>query len=107
MTMILGEIEVDRERLAASFTPELFAADEALEMAAKGIPFRTAYKEVGLNLDKLKDRDPRKNILSKKHLGAPGNLGLDGLRARAGEERDALGAEAARLDDVRDRLLAL
>ena len=41
------------------------------------MPFRDAYKKVGLNLENVKVSNPVKNILSKKHIGATGNLGLE------------------------------
>ena len=42
--------------------------------------FRDAYKKAA-EMD-AGDVDLAKNIASKKSLGAPGNLGLDTLRAR-------------------------
>jgi argininosuccinate lyase len=104
---VMGAMEVDVKRLEQSFRPELYAADEALDMAAQGVPFREAYKQVGLNLDKLAHRDPRKNILSKTHIGATGNLGLDGLFKALETERKRMQAEGERLREVRERLLAL
>jgi argininosuccinate lyase len=42
-------------------------------MVAAGSTFREAYKEVGLNLDKLGDRDPYEAIKSRTHSGSTGN----------------------------------
>ena len=80
MRLVFSNLTVNVETLVKSFTPELFAADEAIDLARKGVPFRDAYRQVGMNIDKLAGRDPRKNILSKTHQGAPGNLGLDRLQ---------------------------
>ena len=44
---------------------------------SKGTPFRDAYKEVGLNLDKLESVDPLESIQKKTHSGATGNLNLE------------------------------
>lgn len=55
---------------------EIFAADYANELVVNGDSFRDAYVKVGNNLKQLEGRDPVKNIKSKKHLGATGNLGL-------------------------------
>jgi argininosuccinate lyase len=103
--LIFENLTVNEETLLKSFTPELYAADEALEMAARGVPFRDAYKQVGLNLDKLADRDPRENILSKTHLGAPGNLGLAALRQRLSENIEQIKAAGSRIDDAKNSLL--
>ena len=53
---------VNEKKCIDSCTPELFAADEAYELVKKGVPFRDAYKKVGQNLDKLKERDPIKEL---------------------------------------------
>jgi len=104
--LIFNNLTVNRERLLDSFTPELFAADEALDMAARGIPFRDAYKQIGLNLDKLASRDPRQNILSKTHLGAPGNLGIDKLRRSIAVEMERIEGERKHIDEAKNALLS-
>lgn len=82
MNLILGDMTVNVEACRQAFTPEVFAADAANELVEQGMPFRDAYRQVGLNLSELAERDPVENIKSKKHLGATGNLGLDILRTR-------------------------
>jgi len=106
--MIIGEMRVDVKRCIEAFTPDVFAADEALKMVtAEGIPFREAYKKVGLSLDKLKACDPVQNILSKKHLGAPGNLALDLLAELADEEEAALQSDAVCVEKVKKDLTSI
>ncbi|MEW6357446.1 MAG: argininosuccinate lyase [Planctomycetota bacterium] len=105
--LVFANLTVNTKRLRKSFTPELFAADEAIEMAKKGIPFRNAYREIKKKLKTLKTKDPVANILSKTHLGAPGNLGLDKLKAAISRAMEEVGAEQKRLLDVCRRLLAL
>jgi argininosuccinate lyase len=61
-----------------------------LELVKEGTPFRDAYKEVGTNLESLKNKDPVKNIKSKTHTGATGNLGLDNIEKRIKEEEKEL-----------------
>lgn len=108
LDLILGEMKVDVERCIDAFTPEVFAADEALKMVtSEGIPFREAYKQVGLNLDELESSDPVENILAKKHLGAPGNLALDRLKKLADSEERAVKKEVKRLDAVKEGLTTL
>ena len=53
MKLTIDELEVNKETLIGCFTPDIFATDEALRLVAGGMSFRDAYKQVGLNLDKL------------------------------------------------------
>jgi argininosuccinate lyase len=64
----------------------LFAADKALELAQRGLPFRDAYKVISESkFDFVVDAV--KNIEGKRHLGATGNLGLRKLRERIAEQK--------------------
>jgi len=84
----ISKLAVDEERCVAAFTSEVFATDRALDMVKAGIPFRDAYKQVALSLEKTAMEDPRENIRKKVHLGATGNLGLDLARSRLTGELD-------------------
>ncbi len=77
--LVISRLEVHEDVLDRSCTPEIFATDRALELVKEGMPFRDAYKEVAANIDKLEVTDSQKDILSRKHIGATGNLGLEGL----------------------------
>ena len=109
--LIFGRLQVNEDVLVNAFTPELFAADEALRLVREGMPFRDAYREVAKRLDaaahasKLKGQDPVANIRSKTHLGAPGNLRLDHLRAKIKSEVAQIDQEEARLAEVQNRLV--
>lgn len=108
MVMIFKKLKVNRGVLLRSFTPELFAADRALKLAVEGgVPFRDAYRKVASELDKLKVEDPVKNIRSKRHIGAPGNLRIDRLMREILSERKWLRAEEKRLRGVFERLRRL
>ncbi len=107
LARIVGALKVNKERCIDAFTPELFAADEALRLAQKGVPFRDAYGQVAARLKELASEDPVANIRSKTHLGAPGNLGLDLARTRIRAARNAARAESHRLERVKKKLLAL
>lgn len=74
--LIVSKLKVNEESLSKGFSPEIFAADEALRLVKEGMPFRDAYRRVAEHLNELKTLDLKENILSKTHLGAPGNLGL-------------------------------
>ena len=84
MDQAISKVKVNAENLRAGFIPEIYATDAALELVAQGMPFRDAYKEIGLNLDKLKAMDPDEVIRKKTHTGATGNLRLD--KARQAQE---------------------
>ena len=104
---IFERLEVNEDALVDAFSPELFAADEALERVMQGVPFRDAYRQVADHLDELQARDPRENIRAKTHLGAPGNLGLDQVRSEIKEERERVDREQARLSEAREMLFSL
>lgn len=84
---------VHEDRLRAGFTPEIFATDAAFERVLQGVPFREAYRQVGLSLDSLGQRDPDQALNARNHLGGCARLGLERTReaveafAREAEER--------------------
>jgi argininosuccinate lyase len=80
---LTAAVKVHPDRLRAAFTPDVFAADHALELAAEGVPFREAYRRVKADLAGLAKRDPDESIIPKTHLGAPMGLDFKALRARA------------------------
>lgn len=98
MDLIIRRIKVNEKKLLEGFIPEIFATDKAMELVGRGIPFRDAYRQVGLSLDTLKDEDPYEAIRKKTHTGATGNLGLDVSRKRIKEFESLLEAEAARIE---------
>jgi len=73
MDLTVSRLKVKEERLTAAFTPDIHATDAALEMVAAGSTFREAYREVGLNLDKLGDRDVKAALASRTYKGTTGN----------------------------------
>jgi len=75
--LVIQNLQVNKEKCEKSLTKEVFATDYANKLVMeKKIPFRKAYKIAGENLGTIPVFDPIKNIKSKKHLGATGNLGL-------------------------------
>jgi argininosuccinate lyase len=101
MDLTIERLVVNGSALKAAFTPEIFAADRALELVAGGVPFRDAYREVGANLGSLGARDPVESIARKTATGAPGNLRLDVPRAAAAAHAAWLRAtEGGKADSV-------
>ena len=107
LNMVFSNLTVNPDVCRKAFTPDVFAADAANELVAQGVPFRDAYRRIGLNLDALSDRDPVGNIQSKTHLGAPGNLALDLLDERLAVLADAVNIRTGRVAQVKDALLSL
>ena len=83
MRLTFEKLEVVEANLRAGLPPEIYATDRALELVADGVPFRDAYRHVAAHLEELSERDPVKNLKSKKLVGGPGRLGLALLTRRA------------------------
>jgi len=83
MHLTFEKLEVVEENLRKGFIPEIYATDRALELVADGVPFRDAYHHVAAHMEELRERDPVKNLKSKKLAGGPGRLGLALLTKRA------------------------
>lgn len=90
-SIIVKRVSPNEQELYNDMTPELFATHKAFELVKKGKMFRDAYREVGLNLDKIKiDKDNIVKMLKEsKHQGGAGNLQLDKLKKEAQELQKA------------------
>ncbi len=93
MGLVIQGVKVNKEKCIEACTPEIFAADHALELVKEGAAFRDAYKMIAKNIGSLKKIDAVKNIKSKKHLGATGNLGLEKAEKQIKEEKEELAKE--------------
>lgn len=97
VAIIMGKVTVDEKACLNGFVADVFATDAVLELVKNGIPFRDAYLKIAQQLianqsdavvlntnqcNQLNVIDPLKNILSKTHIGATGNLGLDIAKQR-------------------------
>jgi argininosuccinate lyase len=85
-TRLVGALEVDAEASARACTPDLHAAGRALHLAAKGMPFRDAYRQVA---QELKDGSfhPDPEAFKSAHTGGTANLGLEACAADLAEDR--------------------
>ena len=81
---LVGGLTWDRARLAAAITPECYATDRAVELAARGVPFRDAYREIAASLDTLAG-DPQKSLEARVSPGATADLRLDAIAARVAD----------------------
>ncbi len=75
LTRVIDGLELDPQRCDSAMSDELYAAHRASRLAAEGLPFRDAYRQVA---DELADgsfqaeREP-----GASHLGGLGQLGLE------------------------------
>lgn len=103
----IPKIKVNEEILINSFTPEIYATDRVLELVKEGVPFRDAYKEVGINLDSLNKKNPVENIKSKTHVGATGNLNLSKIENILKEEEREFSASQERFMKKIEKLIKI
>ncbi|MCC5822636.1 MAG: argininosuccinate lyase [Phycisphaerales bacterium] len=84
---VLRRTEFKLDRMRAANDGAMMATDKAVELAAGGMSFRDAYRQVGESLDELRQADPEASLAARVSLGGCANLGLDAIAARI----DALG----------------
>ena len=70
----------EAERMRQAISPDMFATDLALEQAARGVPFRTAYRDAKQKLDAGGAADPGASLAQRVSPGGCGNLLLDRIR---------------------------
>jgi len=87
MALLMEKIKTNRPALLAAFSPCVFATDRALELTAKGKPFREAYDHVKEHLPELANVNPAEAVRAKRHLGAPGGLNLNLIANRLNKEQ--------------------
>jgi len=89
-TLLVQKLEVDRDNCAAAVTPEIMQAHKAAELAAKGMPFRDAYRKVA---DGKADAGPVDIALEE-----PGLSELKALRERLSTLRRSWRRVRSRID---------
>lgn len=99
-------IRADGAKLRKAFEePGVFATDRALELVAKGMPFRDAYHMVRDNLESLRGMDPDEAIAKKRHLGAPCGLDFGFYRGRISAIGENLKAREEKINKAFSALL--
>jgi argininosuccinate lyase len=74
-TFMLKEIQIKKEILKDPFYKHIFSVEEVNAAVLRGVPFRDAYKQVGLEIEKG-DYNPRQDQVNHVHEGSIGNLCL-------------------------------
>ena len=103
--LTVENLAVHEDSLRAGCTPEIFATDAALNLVADGMSFRDAYREVGVNIDKVSAMSIDEIIASRTAPGSPGNLGLDRVYSELATFRSAAAAEQKRVAAVLEKLI--
>ena len=77
----IGQIWINRDILSNDIYKYLFTVEDVNDAVANGVPFRDAYREVGMRVQNgTYEHDGRE--LHHTHEGSIGNLCLDGIAAK-------------------------
>lgn len=79
---LLSQVEFDEDRMRECISPEMYATDYAVELAAAGVPFREAYIRAAKQIDELGPRDPKESLNARISPGGAANPQLQLLEQR-------------------------
>jgi argininosuccinate lyase len=80
---LLSRLAWVADRMSAAIDPSMYATDAAVEAAARGVPFREAYRKAAdATAAAGEGRTPEASLAARVSPGAPGDLRLDLLRER-------------------------
>jgi len=79
---VIRRTEFKTDAMRSAIDGTMMATDRAVELAASGMPFREAYREVGESLDGLATVDPMASLTARVSPGACADLRLDEIAAR-------------------------
>jgi argininosuccinate lyase len=79
---LIGEMTFDAERMRKAISRDMYATDMAVELAAGGTPFRSAYRQVKESLGTADDRSPEASLRQRVSPGASADLRLEEIRKR-------------------------
>jgi len=107
MRAVIDKLQPDAERLRQGFTPDIYATDRALELVARGMPFREAYRVIGTDLAALEHGDPDEAIRTRTYTGTAGNLGLELAGKRLERRREQLRSRKQGIDAKTEALAGI
>jgi len=91
---LLARFAWNAEAMRAAIDPSMYATDVAIEQAAAGVPFRTAYREAAKAAGQAgAGRTPEASLSARVSPGAEGAPRLDLLHARLDELKAMLGRD--------------
>jgi argininosuccinate lyase len=82
LPQLLANLDWQTTRLLDAIEPSMFATDLAIELAADGVPFRDAYRQVADSADSLDARSAQDSVRQRVSPGACGALWLGELHER-------------------------
>lgn len=80
-TFMFKEIKVKQNILQDSFYKHLFSVEVVNDLVLQGMPFRDAYKKVGLDIE-ANQFAPDQSKVNHTHEGSIGNLCLDEIKSK-------------------------
>lgn len=80
-TFMLKSIQIKSDILKDSFYKHVFSVEVVNDLVLEGMPFRDAYKKVGLDIEK-DDFNPDQSQLKHSHEGSIGNLNLTEIKGK-------------------------
>jgi argininosuccinate lyase len=80
-TFMLKEIKIKKDILKDSFYKHAFSVEVVNDLVLQGIPFRDAYKKVGLDIE-AGDFQPDQSKVAHTHEGSIGNLCLTEIQGK-------------------------
>jgi len=107
VSLVIGDMKVNKERLTSSFSSQIFAADEAFKLVAQGIPFRDAYKHVDYNFQNYRKSSPEDIIKKRKSKGTTGNLGIQMAKKRLDREISRTNASEKKFREAINNLIKI
>jgi argininosuccinate lyase len=93
---LVGGLAFREPAMLEAISIDMFATDLALEQAARGVPFRTAYLEAKSRLDAVDAPDAGASLAQRVSPGGCANLLLDRIRQRLEERISHAGSAAER-----------
>ncbi|SFN91616.1 argininosuccinate lyase [Algoriphagus ornithinivorans] len=102
-TFMLKSIKVQSGILKDEFYKHLFSVEVVNDLVLKGMPFRDAYKKVGLDIEKG-DFSPDQNSLHHVHEGSIGNLNLTEIQEK--NEKAVAQFNFEKIDEAYKKLLS-
>lgn len=91
MPALVRGLHFNRKKMREAISKEMFATDLALEQAAAGIPFRSAYLVAKRELNQIEAPDVGASLAQRTSPGACGDLQLERIRHRLEQELAASG----------------
>jgi len=82
MANLIDEMRFNTDKMEQAYDRGMFATDLAVELAAKNIPFRKAYRLVKEGLDEIESFSLSESLAKRVSTGAAADLRLDELQAR-------------------------